>query len=499
MRFSMRIFGLILLASIVWACDTNSTESTNALSESSYEGDIKAISLGNNVTVRKTPSTTGDRLTAISIGESVIYLDSTVVDTVSSGKYEYALIQLSDGTQGWAVKSYLFQNTQLLAITEEATIYSRPDLLTATKKSFKPMDLLVIVDGDKEAQEGDWLPVTGRIQGTKSFTSGWIKGGNATVDQDDVLVAQLVYKANEMKDKERMDELTQILNDDSYSNSQFLKAVRALTYNDPNGFLKKEYEKYYVGMINYYDSVGYDYYYRFTEDGPSVKIFGKTFYAYKTSEICDYCEYRFIWSLFYDFTTYLADVKGYGGAGYDERYFELEDKLSAMDALAGMPVYNSVNENYDDFDRVNPDFVTWVSNNLIPHPDNAFLGMSAQKVYNVVFQPNARDTWTQWRLMEYQFDMEQLAADYEDGMEYDDFQGYEYLKANFGQGNINPILAGIFIRRIIDGSYDQVIHAMKKVMALYDNEWITEQLTYLPNAAYQGYDEEEVYEEEGEE
>ena len=497
MQHFNRICGFIISAVMFWACGTTSNQATEELSESIIKRDIQAICLGNNVAVRETPSTTGDRLTVISIGESVMYLDSTVVDTDSKGNYEYALIQLSDGTLGWVVKRYLFEDSDLYTAKEATTIYSRPDLLTSTNKSFQAMDLLV-TPLEQSQVNGEWLKVTGRIQGTKSFTSGWIKRDNTTGEQPDVLVAQLVYKANELKGEKRMNELTQILNEDSYAGSAFLNSIRALTYNDPNGFLKKEFEQYYVGMINYYDSAGHQYYYRFTEEGPSVEIFGKTFYAYKSSEICDYCEYHFIWYLFYDLTTYLADVKGYEGSGHNGNYFEIKDKLSAMGDLAGVPVYNKWTEEYTyrDFNRVNSEFVSWVSSNMIPHPENEFLGMSAQQVYDVVFRRNARDTWSQWRLMEYQFDLEQLASDYAEGMEYEDFDGYDFVRNNFRDTNVNPILAGIFIRRVMDNSYDEIIHAMKKVMALYDNDWITEQLTYEPYGAFEDYDEGEVNEQE---
>ena len=489
-----RISGFILLATLVWACGTKSNQEAEEEIGNLNEGDKHAICLGNNVSVRKLPSTTGKLITAISIGESVDYLDSIVIDTVSKGKYEYALIRLSDGTQGWAVKTYLFEDTQLLAITEEATIYSRPDLLTATKKSFKPMDLFVITSGDEEAQEGNWLPVTGRVQGTKSFTSGWIKGSNATTSQSDVLVAQLVYKANELKDK-RMEELNGILTDEAYSNSIFMNEIRVLLFNDPKGFLKEKYERYYVGMINYYDSADHDSGYLFEDDGPSIDIFGKLFYSYKVGSNCDYCEFYYPWYLFYDFTTFLAADQGYEPYGYYNNYYESEDMLAAMEKLAGIPVYTRVTEDYGDFDRVNPAFVSWVTNNLIPHPDNGFLGMPAQKIYDVVFRANARDTWSQWRYMEYQFDMDELAVSYEDGMSYEEFEGTEFLRTRFRQTGVSPVLAGIFIRRRIDDSYDEVTNAMQKIMTIYDGDWVAEQLESEPYIENENY-EDEYYEED---
>ncbi len=490
--------GFIIVFALLGACSTKTTEVSDEEAAVEYmSGEKTAICLGNNVSVRKTPATTGDLLTAVSIGESVAYLDSVVVDTVSKGKYEYALIRLSDGTEGWAVKTYLFEEAQLITITERATIYSRPDLLTGTKKSFELMDLVVITSGDQEAQEENWLPITGRIRGSKSFSSGWIKGINTTTEPQDVLVAQLVYKANELKDPKKMEELNSILSNEAYSNSIFINSIRALTYNDPNGLLKEEYERYYVGMINYYDSVDHDYYWRFDDDGPSVDIFGKTFHSYRVSEVCDYCDYSFIWFLFYDFTTFLADDKGYESTSQYGNYFELEDKLSAMEELAGMPVYNRIADHNGDFDQVNSDFVMWVANKLIPHPDNDFLGMSAQKVYDVVFRANARDTWYQWRILNYHFDLEEVAGSYEDGMSYGDFQGYEFLKSRFRNTNVNPILAGTFIRRKIDGSYDAIIHTMLKTMALYDSEWIAKQLEEEPYLE-ENYNEEDYYEVEEE-
>jgi len=499
MRIFNRTSGFILLTALLWACDSKpNQEATEESTEEFSPNQRQAICLGNNVSVRKKPATTGDLLTAIAIGESVAWLDSVVVDTKSKGKYEYALIRLSDGTEGWAVKSYLFEDTQLIAITAHATIYTRPDLLTATKKSFKPLDLLVITSVENEAKEGNWLPVTGKIQGTKSFTSGWIIGGNATPNQSDVLVAQLVYKANELKDEKRMEELNSITSDEAYSNSIFLNQIRTLTYHDPNGFLKEELEKYYVGLINYYDSAGHDHFYQYQDSGPSVDIFGKTFHSYKISEWREN-NHWFIWDLFYGFSTYAASEKGYESAGYYGTYFEERDRQEAMSKVAGMPVYSRAMAEYDnqDFNRVNPNFVRWASSNLIPHPDNDFLGMASQHVYEVVFRENARDTWKQWRLMNYQFNMDEVAVSYADGMEYEDFSGFNFLTAQFRETNVNPVLAGVFIRRRIDGSYNEVIHAMQKVLALYDSDWINEQQHVAPNTYFSNeFSEEEYYEED---
>jgi len=267
-----------------------------------------------------------------------------------------------------------------------------------------------------------------------------------------------------------------------------------LTYNDPNGFLKKEMEKYYVGMINYYDSAGHDYFYRFNKEGPSVDIFGKTFHSFKVRN-CEYCDHYFSWQLFYKFITSVAAEGDYEMTGYYGNNFEFDDKMAAIEELSGQKVYKGTMDDGFDFKYVNPAFVSWVSDNLIPHPDNNFLGMSSQKIYDIVFRENARDTWSQNRVLEYHFGLEDLAASYEDGMSYEDFQGHEYLISRFRGTNVNAVRAGIFIRRKIDGSYDEVTNAMMKIITLYDSEWMTNQLENEPYLE-EHYEEEEYYEED---
>jgi len=78
--------------------------------------------------------------------------------------------------------------------------------------------------------------------------------------------------------------------------------------------------------------------------------------------------------------------------------------------------------------------------------------------------------------MEYEFDMEAMAKNYEEGMGSEEFEGYDFIRSQVMGARVNAVLIGTFVRRMIDGSYDEVVNAMQKVMALYDADWITEQL-----------------------
>lgn len=499
LRISLVACGLALL----FSCSNKggsqeATEEYGSQEADVYSGEAFAICLGNNVSVRETPSPKGDRITSLAIGEKVTWRDSLVVD----GDYEYALVELSDGTQGWAVVSYLFLNSRIAVVSSEATIYSRPDLLTSTNTSFQPLDLITyqIEDGT----EG-WYQVTGKRAGTKSFSSGWIKSGGISENEKDILMAQMVYKANEKKGAERMTAIKEVLARGEFQYQDLYSAVLELTYLDPDGFLKPELEKYYIGMVNYYDSAGHDNYYQFADAPPKVKIFNKEFGFFKYDDWKNGNHWH-IWNFFYEFSTSVASQGAYDATGYYGNYYEYEDRLMAMEDLAGMPVYSHFTEDYRDFKRVNPEFINWVTNNLMPHPDNGFLGVAVQEVYDRVFRANARYTYKQWRFMNEVFDMDDLADEYAVNMDEPSFDAYRYLLDKFDFTAVDPVLAGVFMRRKIDGTRDEMINAMKKALTLYDKEWY-HQVRYedptnffeLDESEYIGDYEEEYYEEEDEE
>lgn len=494
---------LLLVVLIASSCSKpkSSEEATEEVEEIAGSTESTAICLGNNVSVRKAPSAKGERITSLAIGEEVAWLDSTVMDSESD--YEYALVRLSDGTEGWSVRSYLFQGTQLGAIVYQTPIYSRPDLLTATGESFKPLDLIIYTTEGPAAQ-GDFKRITGRIRGESSFTTGWVKNGYFTNDTQELVLAQLVYKANELKGQERMDEIKAIAARAEFGYTELLPEVLALTYNDPSGFMKPEFKKYYLGMINFYDSAGHDNFYQFDELTQGVDIAGKTFNGFKYGEWRDN-NHWYIWNFFYDFANYAASQGDYEPSGYYKNYYEMADKLSAMEKLSGLSVYDRYTEEWGEFSHVNEDFVSWVSNNLLPKPDEGFHGVAAQKIYNVVFRENARYTWKQWRQMNHEYDWDEYVNAYEDGMTYEDFNAFEFLKGITRGSDLDPVLLGVFIRRKIDDSYDEVIYAMNKALNIYDGDWMEAQKSVDPwtyfevnyEEEYYG-EEEEYYEEDGE-
>ncbi len=494
---------LIVLGSCASKKENTAEEATEM--EETYSGPSVAICLGNNVSVRKTPEASGDWLTSLAIGEEVAWLDSLVTDTNGKVQYEYALIRLSDGTEGWAVGSYLFKDASLAAITKPTTIYSRPDLLTSTSNQFQPLDLIVFRQESKEMIDGvGWFQVTGRISNANSFTTGWIRDGSKTSDPSEILVAQMVYKAREMKGKEQMADLKRIGESPEFQSTRFVQDVRALTYFDPDGFLKPEYEKYYIGMINMYDSAGFDRFYQFDESTDQVSLLGKDFGSFRYGEWRDNNHF-YMWDFFFDFSTYVASQGDYQQAGYYKNYFSDSDRIDAMEKLVGINVYDRYTEDYTDFSRVNDDFIKWAANNLLPDPEDDFLGVAAKRIYQTVFRENARYTWKQWRQFTYEFDLDEAAANYEDAMTHDDFDAYSHLEGSFGNSEMDRVIIGMFIRRKIDGSYNQVVYAMNKAMHLYDGEWMAEQSTITDPTYFhfyddgfdaEYYDEEEYYEEE---
>lgn len=163
---------------------------------STYPG----LSLWNGLALRETPERSGNFITRVNIGETFKTADSVDV----SSDDEYIFVELKGGTSGYILNRLVMPKAVPYAIQYDAIIYSRPDDLTRTDKTFKRMDIVGLTEVDSD---GIWHKVKGRSPGDKWFKEGWIKNGFGTRNERDVAVASLVNRALEETDEAKRHQL----------------------------------------------------------------------------------------------------------------------------------------------------------------------------------------------------------------------------------------------------------------------------------------------------
>jgi len=184
---------------------------------SDAEKEPSAICMWEGTALRDAPSKKAKWLSSISLGEKVIMLADSAIDSADNNRVFYH-IRLSDGNNGWAQALLLVPNAKLAVITEKAGIHKRPDLLTAKKTSFQPMEMIAIVK-----EKNDWIEVIGN----KRKKKGWIKNSCITLNEVDVTVAILTNKALADKDvKKQQNQINEIVNNPEFKSSQFLPLLR---------------------------------------------------------------------------------------------------------------------------------------------------------------------------------------------------------------------------------------------------------------------------------
>jgi hypothetical protein len=207
------------------ACKNKSKTTTTETGEEiviEQKGD--AVCIWDKVSLKETPANDGKWLAAISLGEMVDFLDSEKEVTTGDKTVKYLKVELQDGKQGWVQSDFIIVNGKPGAILQDAVIYSRPDLLTKTGKSFSRMDIV----GVKGEQNG-FVEVAGKRKDGKWIETGWIKPANITSAEIDVAVAKYASKALAIAEEDKKTEaINEILENSDLQNSVFIEELKSM-------------------------------------------------------------------------------------------------------------------------------------------------------------------------------------------------------------------------------------------------------------------------------
>jgi hypothetical protein len=207
---------------VLSGCKTKKTTGDENAANNSRKGD--AVCIWDNISLKESPGKDGKWLATVSLGEKCIYLDNSREETNGEKKTKYLKIRLQDGKEGWAQSDFIVLDGKPGVIIQDAVVYSRPDLLTKTDKSFSRMDII----GVKEAQN-DFIEVAGKRKAGKWIEKGWVKEPNISYSEVDIAVAKYAAKALAIADKEKREAaVKEIVDNKDLQESVFIADLKDL-------------------------------------------------------------------------------------------------------------------------------------------------------------------------------------------------------------------------------------------------------------------------------
>ncbi|WP_416864344.1 MAG: hypothetical protein ACMVP2_17075 [Imperialibacter sp.] len=165
----------------------------------------------------------------------------------------------------------------------------------------------------------------------------------------------------------------------------------------------------------------------------------------------------------------------------------------AVSEASGFNLYQTTGDMNDlPFSRLNPNFVSWMGNNLVPEPNQQFFGEEAGKIYRVSFR---RMVWMLATSYEYLSDgnkWESEALAYKNAMQSEGFYGPGYLYDRYATQDLKnsvfskyyeefstndndyyyfteEIAIGFWLRRRLDGTDDEMSQFLTKLLEKLDS------------------------------
>jgi hypothetical protein len=220
-------FAAILLLS---ACtkETEPAASTEGSTETASEEDptlivqpVQAVCLFDGLSIWAGPSTKKGYLNyEIKKGEAITWLGKSAKEEDDDRERDFLNIRLTDGTEGWAIAAFIAVEAEPATLIEQASIYSKNNLISKTDLHFEPMDIVAVLEKQEE-----WI----KVRGAYNRPEYWIKPGNLSFAEVDIAVAYQYLKAQEEKDdSSRKDSLvSDILEEEAFTDSIFIPKIQA--------------------------------------------------------------------------------------------------------------------------------------------------------------------------------------------------------------------------------------------------------------------------------
>jgi len=210
---------LFLLAGIFLVSCQQNSESRAVGSRALISKRVPAVCIVDEASLRDGPSAKAGWVSSIALGERLTWLGIGEKDSTKESR-EYYKVELSDSTIGWTISYALELRADPAVITQRASIFRRPDLITVSDAEYEPMDFVAVLQTDS-----DWLRVVGQSRRKK----GWVKRAAVSLKDKDVAVGVLTSKILKEKNKEkRIQRLEDIIENPAFANSVFIKDLAVL-------------------------------------------------------------------------------------------------------------------------------------------------------------------------------------------------------------------------------------------------------------------------------
>ncbi len=207
---------IAMLSMVLFSCGSETTKKTETKEEKEEVKVEKkgAVTIRNGLSVRAEPNKDGKWLSRLSLGEKVVYLGKSKVDSTEKQNYEYHYVELSDGSKVWAYAYGLLIDAKPAVVIDETPIYKRPDLVTKSDEDVEVMEFVAIV-GEKD----EWIEIVSAGKKKK----GWIKKENVVKNDQDVAVSIMAYKSLKNKEGEiELEKIPAFIEEIPYSDSRFI-------------------------------------------------------------------------------------------------------------------------------------------------------------------------------------------------------------------------------------------------------------------------------------
>jgi hypothetical protein len=482
---------LVLLSIIsigLFSCKEKSQEENQAYDEEAMmneamemEGEydyipIPAICMWNELSVREEPLDKAKYITTIYLGEEVEYLDETKVDEESSKKREYIKVRLSDRTEGWVQSNLMAINVDGYAVVKTAKIYKRPDVLTVSDKSI-PAKLFVVV----EEQQDGFYKIKGKPFDETWFVEGWVSEDDLTAVQTDVDFAKMYTRAMSIADESKRNaEIEKITKMELFETSVFVNREISSSLKDIS-FIPEDNLSIYSCWLKGEPLSDKKSFATVSIGNESVGMFAegiKGILYYNGLVDC--------------FSKYL---------GWEEMDSWSEQRYTVLEELSNgiVPVlkkgydWGNYKETKYKFDHVNPKFIVWATNNLVPNPDAEIAGVKAQELYTKVMSRFFRLHTRAYLYLYYKAGLSKEQKAYEANMKNEEINFVSALNTRYEnkfdeiyssvpnddyyENLTKGIAAGFWIRRNIDGSINEIWSGLRQGMLIYDKEWFESEIS----------------------
>lgn len=140
---------------------------------------VPSVCIWDRISVRAEPARKAPVISNLNLGESVVYLDISAVDSSFKNQVYYK-IRLSDDLMAWVPAFSLVTDAKPAVVLTEVPVYMRPDLLTITDKKIGTMEIVAV---DEESD--NWI----HFFSEKKTISGWINSEALSYHAEDIAFA----------------------------------------------------------------------------------------------------------------------------------------------------------------------------------------------------------------------------------------------------------------------------------------------------------------------